>query len=265
MTTATAQQLEQTRAARATFRDGNSQPTSGIAAGITQANLICVPRDWAYDVLLFASRNPKPCPVLEVLDNGTTESVLAPGSDIRTDIGKYRVWRDGTLVDEPCDVVSVWAQRHDMVSFLIGCSFTFETALTKADIPLRHRQLGRNVPMYRTSIPCTPAGRLQANMVVSMRPIFGGRVADAVQLSGCIPAVHGAPIHIGEPAQLGIDDISTPDFGDPPQIHPGELPVFWACGVTPQVAVMASKVPFAITHAPGYMFLTDIPDTAYIA
>lgn len=261
---ATPAQLAASRAARAAYRGGASEPTSGVAAGLTQANLIAVPADWAFETLLYTQRNPKPCPVLEVIEQGHVESVLAPGSDIRTDIGRYRIWRHGELAEEVTDASAAWAEHPDLVAFLIGCSFTFETGLVEAGIPIRHQELGRNVPMYRTNIDCTPAGRLRGEMVVSMRPIPAGRVADAVQISGRTPAVHGAPVHVGDPASLGIADLNAPDFGDAPEVRDGEIPVFWACGVTPQAAIMASKPPFAVTHAPGYMFITDVPDAEYI-
>lgn len=261
---ATPQQLEAARAARASYRSGTVAPTSGVAHGLVQANLIAVPADWAFEALLFAQRNPGPCPVLEVLEVGRTEPRLAPGADIRTDIPAYRVWRDGELVDETTDATQAWAE-HDLVALLIGCSFTFEASLVDAGIPIRHRELGRNVPMYRTDRACEPAGRLRGELVASMRPIPGDRVADAVRISGRYPAVHGAPVHVGDPAGLGIADLGSPDFGDAPQVRDGELPVFWACGVTPQAAIMASRPPFAITHAPGHMLVTDVPDAAYLA
>ncbi len=261
---ATADQLAAARAARVAYRGGRSEPTSGVAPGLTQANLIAVPADWAFETLLYSQRYPKACTVLEVIEQGHTESVLAPRSDIRTDIGRYRIWRDGELASEVSDATEAWEEHPDLVAFLIGCSFTFETGLVDAGIPIRHQELGRNVSMYRTNIDCTPAGRLRGEMVVSMRPIPAGRVADAVQISGRTPAVHGAPVHIGDPASLGIADLTRPDFGDAPEVRAGEIPVFWACGVTPQAAIMASKPPFAVTHAPGYMFITDVPDTEYI-
>lgn len=261
---ATSTQLAAAQAARASYRSGRAVPTSGVATGLTQANLIAVPADWAFETLLYAQRNPKPCPVLEVIEPGQVESVLAPGSDIRTDIGRYRIWRDGELAAEVADASDAWDEHPDLVTFLIGCSFTFETGLADAGIPIRHQELGRNVPMYRTDIDCTPAGRLRGEMVVSMRPIPAGRVADAVRISGRTPAVHGAPVHIGDPASLGITDLSRPDFGDAPEVREGEIPVFWACGVTPQAAIMASQPPFAVTHAPGYMFITDVPDAEYV-
>ena len=233
-------------------------PTAGLAPGYTQANLIAVPRDWAYDMLLFAQRNPKPCPVLDVSDPGTPHTVLAPAADLRTDVPRYRVWRDGELVDEPTDISNIW--RDDFVSFLIGCSFTFESALLAAGVPLRH---GRNVPMYITDRQCRPAGRLHGPLVVSLRMIPAALVDTAVQVTALMPAVHGSPVHIGNPAALGVTDLDTPDFGDPPIAEPGDVPMFWACGVTPQAALMASRPPFAITHAPGHMFVTDVRDVEY--
>jgi uncharacterized protein YcsI (UPF0317 family) len=257
--------VAEARAARAAYRAGRVAPTSGVAHGLVQANLISVPADWAYDVLLFAQRNPRPCPVLEVLDAGAVESRMAPGSDLRTDLPAYRIWRDGELAEETADASSAWREHPDLVSFLIGCSFTFEAGLDDAGIPIRHRELGRNVPMYRTSRQCAPAGRLRGEMVVSMRPIPADRVADAVTISGRYPAVHGAPVHVGDPAALGIADLGAPEFGDAPVVSDGEIPVFWACGVTPQAAIMASRPPFALTHAPGHMFVTDVPDAEYLA
>lgn len=249
--------------ARARIRAGFDGPTSGMAPGLVQANLISVPADWAFDVLLFTQRNPKPCPVIDVLEPGQLASALAPDSDIRTDIPGYRIWENGALTDEVTDATEVWEQHPDLVSFLIGCSFTFENGLTEAGIPIRHQEAGRNVPMYRTSTACRPAGRISGDMVVSMRPIPASQVAEAVRITDRFPAVHGAPIHIGEPSQIGIDDLGVPDFGDAPAIEDGDIPVFWACGVTPQAAIQASGIPFAITHSPGKMFITDEPEDTY--
>lgn len=247
--------------ARAMFRDGASFPTAGWCATYTQVNLIAVPADWAYDVLLFCQRNPKPCPVLDVTDPGSWSTTLAVGADLRTDVPRYRVWENGRLVDEPSDVIDAWGT--DLVTFLIGCSFTFETALTDAGVPMRHVDQGRNVAMYQTTRECRPAGRLHGHMVVSMRQIPVDLVGTATRVSGLMPSVHGGPVHIGEPGALGIEDLACPDFGDPVAAEPGDVPVFWACGVTPQAALMASRPPFAITHAPGYMLITDARDTDY--
>jgi uncharacterized protein YcsI (UPF0317 family) len=237
-------------------------PTAGISGGFVQANLVVLPRDWAFDFLLFCQRNPKPCPLLDVTEPGDpVPRLLAPGSDIRTDLPKYRVFRDGILDDEPLDVKSIW--RDDLVGFLIGCSFTFEGALMEAGVPVRHVEEGVNVPMFITSIPCRPAGRLSGPMVVSMRPVPPEMVARAVTVTAMYPAVHGAPIHVGSPGSIGITNISRPDFGDPVTVREGETPLFWGCGVTPQAALMASRPPFAITHSPGHMFISDRRDSEY--
>jgi uncharacterized protein YcsI (UPF0317 family) len=247
--------------ARQRYREGLVAPTTGWAAGFTQANMVMLPQDWAFDMLLFGQRNPQPVPLLDVTDPGAASSRLAPGADLRTDVPRYRVWRDGQLVAEPTDVVDLW--RDDMVTFLIGCSFSFETALMAAGVPIRHIDQGRNVSMYRTNLDCQPAGRLSGPLVVSMRPIPARQVVTAVQVTERMPEVHGAPVHVGVPEALGITDVADPDFGDPVRFEDGDVPVFWACGVTPQAALMASKPPFAITHAPGHMFVTDVPDTVY--
>ncbi len=247
--------------ARALFRDGVQVPTPGFSAGYAQANLITLPKEDAFDFLIFAQRNPKPCPLLGVLEPGEISSDLLVGGDIRTDIPGYRVFRDGVLTEERAEVTDLW--RDDLVSFIIGCSFTFETALLDNGVPVAHIEQGRNVPMYRTSIPTTPAGKFHGPMVVSMRPIPANQVADAVRITSRYPSVHGAPVHVGDPAAIGIDDLAHPDFGDAVDISPGTVPVFWACGVTPQSVVMSSKPELAITHAPGYMLVTDARDLLY--
>ncbi len=255
--------LEHAEAARASYRAGKIMPTAGIAPGIAQANMISVPQEWAWDFLLYCQRNPKPCPLLDVIEAGGYRTVLAEGADLRTDIPLYRIWRNGKLTEEISDATPAWAEHQDLVTFLIGCSFTFEGPLQDAGIEVRHIADGCNVPMYLTNRLCRPAGRVHGQMVVSMRPVPAERVADAVQITGRYPAVHGTPVHIADPEALGITSLSHPDFGDPVRIEPGEVPVFWACGVTPQAAVMASGVPFAVTHAPGHMFITDVPDLNY--
>ncbi len=236
--------------------------TSGVAPGFVQANLAILPKDLAFDFLLFCQRNPRPCPVLEVIEAGSTEPVLtAPGADIRTDIPGYRVYEDGQLTAELDSLLPLW--RDDLVSFLLGCSFSFETAMVDAGMQLRHQEMGCNVPMYITSIPTTPAGVFSGPMVVSMRPIKHEQIVRAVQVTSRFPATHGAPVHIGDPTVIGIEDIHHPDFGDPVEIRPGEEPVFWACGVTPQAVALNSKPSLMITHAPGYMFITDRRDADY--
>lgn len=248
------------RSARKLFRSGLRVPTSGYSRGYAQANLIAVPRGIAFDFLLFAQRNPKPCPVLDVTEPGERDAAIFDG-DLATDLPAYRVYENGRPVAEVADAAPYW--REDLVSFLIGCSFTFEAALLAAGVPVRHIESGRNVPMYRTHMACRPAGRLSGPLVVSMRPIPADQVADAVRITARYPAVHGAPVHVGCPARLGIPDLADPDFGEPVEVRPGEIPVFWACGVTPQAAVMASAPEFAIGHAPGHMAITDVRDSDY--
>jgi len=235
------------------------RPTAGMAAGYVQANLAIVPKALAYDFLLFAQRNPKPCPILDVTDVGSAEPrLIAPGADLRYDIPQYRIYKAGQMVDEVPNLEKYW--RDDLVCFLLGCSFTFEAALLKSEVPVRHIEENCNVPMYITNIPCKPAGEFRGNMVVSMRPVPQGKVVRAVQITSRFPAVHGAPVHIGDPAAIGIRDIDRPDFGDRVTIRPGEVPIFWACGVTPQAVAMTTKPEIMITHSPGYMFISDIRD-----
>ncbi len=250
------------REVRQLIREGRwTRTTSGLCLGNAQANMAILPKALAFDFLLFAQRNPKPCPILEVLDAGNPEPRrIAPGADIRTDLPRYRVYRYGKPEDEPTDILPHW--RDDFVTFLIGCSFTFEAGLVQAGIPVRHMELNRNVSMYITNIECEPAGTFHGPMVVSMRPIPAAQVARAAQVSGRYPSVHGAPIHVGSPETLGVKDVNKPDFGDPPVFKPGEIPVFWACGVTPQSVAMTVKPEIMITHCPGHMFLTDIPNEA---
>ncbi|MEA4920613.1 MAG: putative hydro-lyase [Clostridiaceae bacterium] len=246
---------------RKLIRNGDiSCPTSGMCAGFAQANLVVLPKEDAYDFLLFTQRNPKSCPVLEVSDVGSRSlRYIADNSDIATDIPKYRVYQNGIMTGEYTDVSSLW--RDDLVSFLIGCSFTFESELLEAGIEVRHITQGCNVPMYITDIDTVPAGRFSGKMVVSMRPIPYNQVVKAVTVTAQMPKVHGSPIHIGDPSVIGIKNITKPEFGDPVQIKKGEVPVFWPCGVTPQSVVMNVKPPFVITHAPGHMFITDVKNS----
>jgi uncharacterized protein YcsI (UPF0317 family) len=221
---------------------------------------VVLPKDWAFDFLLFCQRNPKPCPLLDVTEPGDPEPrAIAPGADLRTDLPAYRLWRNGELVEEPVDITRYW--RDDLVAFLIGCSFTFETALLDAGVPVRHIEENVNVPMYRTNVACRPAGRFAGPMVVSMRPLSPAQAVRATQVCSRLPRAHGAPVHFGDPLAIGISAIERPDFGDPVTIRAGEVPVFWACGVTPQAVLMEAKPPFAITHKPGHMFLTDWKDS----
>src|SRR5579871_6770377 len=236
------------------------RPTAGLALGYVQANLVVLPRELAFDFLLFCQRNPKPCPLLDVTEPGDSEpKFVAPGSDLRTDLPRYRVYRKGELVAEPTDVREYW--RKDLVAFLIGCSFTFEAALLQAGVPVRHIEQNLNVPMYRTNVPCKPAGAFHGPLVVSMRPLTPAQAVTATRVCGRFPRAHGTPVHFGDPAAIGIRDIDRPDFGEAIEIRPGEVPVFWACGVTPQAVAMEVQPPLLITHKPGHMFLTDLKDT----
>ncbi|MDR2071878.1 MAG: putative hydro-lyase [Spirochaetaceae bacterium] len=231
--------------------------TSGMCDGYAQANLAVLPAEYAYDFLLFTQRNPKSCPVLEVSDRGSRSlKKIAPGADIARDIPRYRIYKNGVPEGEYTDVSKFW--REDFVSFLIGCSFSFESELIAGDIPVRHIEEGKNVPMYITNIDCESAGIFHGKMVVSMRPLLPELAVRAVTLTAAMPRVHGAPVHIGDPESIGIGDIARPDFGDPVTIKQGETPVFWACGVTPQSVIMSAKPSIAITHAPGHMLITDI-------
>ncbi|MFO7689204.1 MAG: putative hydro-lyase [Cryobacterium sp.] len=247
--------------ARGLFRAGLSVPTAGWSRGYTQANLLIVPQQQASELLLFAQRNPQACPVLGVLEAGEVSGPLLAGGDIRTDVGRYTVYENGVLVAEPRDLLSWW--RPDLVTVIVGCSFTFEAALQAAGIAMRHIDQKVNVPMYRTNRRAVEAGSLGGPLVVSMRPIPANRVADAVRITARFPAVHGAPVHVGDPADIGIPELSRPDFGDAVALQPGDVPVFWACGVTPQAAVMESRPALAIGHAPGHMLITDARDTDY--
>jgi len=235
-------------------------PTPGLAPGFVQANLVVLPGDWAEDFLQFCRLNPQPCPLLEVTEPGSFEpKQTAPGADLRTDLPAYRIWKYGELLAEPAEIIAYW--RDDLVGFLIGCSFTFESALLAAGLPVRHIEQNRNVPMYRTAIECTPAGRFRGPLVVSMRPMTPEQAIEATSVCSRFSMSHGAPVHSGDPSAIGIADLDRPDFGDTVELRTGEIPVFWACGVTPQAALAIAKPPFAITHKPGHMFLTDLRDS----
>jgi uncharacterized protein YcsI (UPF0317 family) len=244
--------------ARRTIRSGEwTGQTSGLAEGYVQGNVVILPKALADDFLLFCQRNPKPCPLLAVSEAGQPQlPSLGLDVDIRTDVPRYRVWQRGEIVAEPTDIRDLW--RGDLVSFVIGCSFSFEQALLEAGLPVRHIEQERNVPMYRTSIATAQAGPFKGPMVVSMRPMRAAAAIRAIQVTSRFPDVHGAPVHLGDPAQIGIQDIAKPDYGDAVDILPGELPVFWACGVTPQAAIANARPEFCITHSPGAMLITDL-------
>jgi uncharacterized protein YcsI (UPF0317 family) len=245
------------RAARHAIRHGeHSGPTSGLAPGFVQANLAILPGRLAEDFLRFCQLNPKPCPLIGVSAPGDWQiPALGDDLDIRTDLPRYRVWRDGAVVDEPKDLTRVW--RDDLVTFAIGCSFSFEQALIEDGIELRHMTCKCTVPMYRTSLATNPAGPFHGPLVVSMRPMKPKDAIRAVQITTRFPSVHGAPVHLAKPEAIGIADIAKPDWGDPVPINDDEIPVFWACGVTPQSVIMAAKPDFCITHYPGAMLVTD--------
>jgi uncharacterized protein YcsI (UPF0317 family) len=246
------------REIRALIRKGKwDKPTAGLAMGYAQANLVILPEKYAFDFLLFCQRNPKPCPLLEVLEPGRFQTeFLSSDADIRTDIPGYSIYRRGKLEGTVKEIRGFW--KRDFVTFLLGCSFSFEEALLRSKIPIRHIEENRNVPMFITNIPCKPAGVFHGPMVVTMRPIPPDKVTRAVQITARYASVHGAPIHIGDPSKIGIKNMSKPDFGDPVTIKKGEIPVFWACGVTPQAVVMKAKPDLCITHAPGHMFISDL-------
>ena len=233
-----------------------SGPTCGLAPDYLQANLVIVPEAAAFDFLRFCQRNPKPCPILDVTEPGSWEPAnVARSADIRTDLPRYRVYERGALIDEPRDIRRWW--RDDLVAFLLGCSFSFEAAMQRAGLPVRHVEQGCNVPMYRTNVACASAGVFAGPLVVTMRPLTPAQAIEAVVITSRYPQAHGAPVHFGDPSTIGIADLTRPDFGEAVTMHPGEVPVFWACGVTPQVALMNAKLELAITHSPGCMFVTD--------
>jgi uncharacterized protein YcsI (UPF0317 family) len=247
--------------ARLACRAGMAATTAGVAPGFVQGNLAILPEKFAGAFHRFCQLNPKPCPIIGMSDAGNPHiPALGADLDIRTDVPRYRVWRDGEIVDEPTDITGHW--RDDLVAFVLGCSFSFEEALLDEGMPIRHIELNVRVPMYRTNIQCSPSGPFAGPMVVSMRPFRPADAIRAVQITSRYPAVHGAPVHLGHPHLIGIKDIGKPDYGDPVPVEPDEIPVFWACGVTPQSVISAAKVPFAITHSPGLMLVTDLKNRA---
>jgi uncharacterized protein YcsI (UPF0317 family) len=247
---------------RARIRTGqHDNHTAGLAPGKLQCNLAILPETHALDFLRFCHRNPKPCPLVGVGDTGNPMlPTLGRDIDIRTDVPRYRVFRDGAFAEEVTDISELWSD--DLVTVALGCSFTFENALMRAGIPVRHIEMQRNVPMFRTNIALVPAGPFQGDMVVTMRPLREEQIETARAISAKYPQAHGAPIAVGNPAALGISDLSQPDYGDPVDILPGEIPVYWACGVTPQNVLRAARLPLCITHAPGHMLITDVAEDA---
>lgn len=247
---------------RKKIRDGeHTGPTSGIAGDKVQANLAILPKEYAFDFLLFAIRNSKPVPIIEVLEAGEFVSRYAKNSDIRTDIPQYNIYKNGELTETVSDIKKYW--RDDFVTFLIGCSFTFEQAILDAGISIKHIDEGPNVAMYKTNIETEPAGVFKGNTVVSMRPFKKSLVDKVTEITNEFPNMHGGPVHAGDPKEIGIRNIDKPDYGDSIEIAEDEVPVFWACGVTPQNVVLNAKPEILISHAPGHMFITDINNEEY--
>ncbi|MEM7642141.1 MAG: putative hydro-lyase [Pseudomonadota bacterium] len=249
---------------RAAIRAGRyDRHTAGLAAGKLQCNLAILPQAFALDFLRFCQRNPKPCPVVGVSDTGDPMlPTLGHDIDIRTDIPRYRIFHDGQLTDEVTDITAQW--RDDFVTIALGCSFTFENAFLRAGIPVRHIERDQTVPMYRSTLPLVPAGPFGGHMVVTMRPIPRDRVDDAHRISAAYPQAHGGPIAKGDPGRIGIADLDVPDWGQPVEIRDDEVPVYWACGVTPQNVLRAAKLPVCVTHAPGHMLIADVAEDAEI-
>ncbi len=238
----------------------HSGNTSGLCAGYVQCNIVILPADWANDFLRFCQLNPKPCPLVAAAEKPGDPTLPPLGDiDIRTDVPSYRVFRDGELTDELPDITGLW--REDLVTFALGCSFSFEEALLADGLEVRNVSEGVNVPMYRTDIDCTAAGPFSGKMVVSMRPFKAAAAIRAVQICTRFPSVHGAPVHLGDPGLIGIEDLTRPDYGDAVSVGDDELPVFWACGVTPQVALEKARPPLAITNSPGCMLVTDLSNS----
>jgi uncharacterized protein YcsI (UPF0317 family) len=253
-------------AIRKMVREGDySGNTSGFAPGFVQANLVILPKQYAFDFLQFSQANPKSCPIIATsrLPGVTDMPTVGEDIDIRSDLPRYRVFKNGQMIEEVTDITSHW--RDDLVTFLIGCSFSFEEALIAAGLEIRNISEQKNVPMYVTNIACQSAGIFHANMVVSMRPMKPADAIRAIQICSRFPSVHGAPVHFGDPAAIGIKNINKPEFGDAVTIKEGEVPVFWACGVTPQVAIANAAPDFCITHSPGHMLVTDIPNSKMAA
>lgn len=249
-------------AVRKAAREGSlTGPTSGLSNGFVQVNLVILPASQAAGFLRFCQANPKPCPLLAVSEPGDRSCLLLGQElDIARDVPAYRIYRNGVVSETVTDVADAW--RDDLVTFALGCSFTFEHALIQSGLQIRHIDEDRNVPMYQTSVPLITAGGFSGNLVVSMRPFAAADAIRAIQITTRYPQVHGSPVHLGNPALIGISDLGKPDYGDPVSVDENEIPVFWACGVTPQQVLIDSGIEFAITHSPGHMLVTDIPDNS---
>jgi uncharacterized protein YcsI (UPF0317 family) len=247
---------------RAAIRNGQyARHTAGLAPQRLQCNLAILPSAYALDFLRFCQRNPKPCPVVGIGETGDPfMPTLGDDIDIRHDVPRYRVFQDGALSDEVTDIADLWSD--DLVTVALGCSFTFENALVRNGVQVKHIDMDVTVPMYRSNIPLVPAGPFSGEMVVTMRPIKESQLADAYRISAAFPHAHGAPIGHGDPKDFGIADLNAPDWGHAVPVEPGEIPVFWACGVTPQNVLMAAQLPVCITHAPGHMLIADVAEDA---
>jgi len=231
--------------------------TNGVCPGYVQANLVILPSQYALDFTIFCLRNPQPCPIIEILEPGNPiVQEVSANADIRTDLPKYCVFKDSTLVEDRTDITDLW--RDDFVTFLIGCSYTFEEALVRGGVPVKNYLQQRDPGVYVTSVVCRPAGIFEGPMVVSMRPVPGHLVSRAVQITSRFPKAHGAPVHVGDGKSIGIGQLDKVDFGEPPELEADDVPVFWGCGITPQLVAMRSRIPFMITHKPCHMFVTDV-------
>ena len=254
--------MNASREVRRAIRQGRHQGhTAGLAPGFVQGNVCILPREYADDFRAFCERNPKPCPLLAESAPGDPR-LPALGEDLvlRTDVPRFRVFRNGELEGEVTDLTSLW--RDDLVTFILGCSFSFEQALMDAGLRLRYVDEGKNVPMFRTSVECTPAGRFRGKLVVSMRPFKPADAIRAIEITSRYPRVHGSPVHLGHPELIGIDDLARPWAGDATEVKDDELPVFWACGITPQSVVLDARPSLCITHAPGHMLVTDLENAS---
>ena len=249
---------------RAAIRSGAYlSHTAGLGQGFLQANLAIMPEVYALDFMRYCQRNPKPCPLTGVSDTGNPKmTTLGRDIDIRTDVPAYNIYRDGRLAGSATDISDIW--QDDLVAFALGCSFTFEHALLRAGLPVWHIENNTTVPMFRSNIETVPAGPFSGKMVVSMRAVPEDRVSEVVEISRRFPLAHGAPVYWGDPAGIGVADVATPEWGDPAPVNPGDVPVFWACGVTPQVALEAARLPLCITHKPGHMLITDVAEDAEV-
>jgi uncharacterized protein YcsI (UPF0317 family) len=249
--------LDQASDLRSRIRSGvHTSTTSGLANSLIQGNVVILPADWAGEFLQYCQSNPVACPLIGVSQPGDPGLPdLGKAIDIRTDVPQYQVFRNGERAEILSDIRDIW--QRDFVTFVLGCSFSFEDALIRAGLTVRNVEQGLNVSMYRSNIATRAAGRFNGNMVVSMRPFRGADAIRAIQVTTRLPKAHGAPVHIGDPSLIGIGNLETPDFGDPVMIRADELPVFWACGVTPQIALENARPPIAIAHVPGKMLLTE--------